>query len=61
MEKLLKRLFDYQKFAKNERIEKMVSDLEEMQSMNFVPDEALSFVTGGKNQEKKENEGDNKQ
>lgn len=58
MEKLLRRLFDYQKFAKNERIEKMVQDLEDVKQDECLPEEALSFVTGGTNQENKENKGE---
>lgn len=54
MEKLLKKLFDFQKFEKNEKIEKMISDLDGKYEPELLMDDALSFAVGGQKQENKD-------
>ena len=58
MEKKIIQLLDYQKFEKNDKIEKMLSELEGKYETDLLDDEALSFAVGGVKQEdvKKENE-----
>ena len=43
MEKKLKKLFDYQRFERNERLEKLISETESRYAKNLSDDD-LSFV-----------------
>lgn len=54
MEEKLKKLFDYQKFARNKHLEIQIDDA--LSQCEYMPDELLQAVTGGKkeNDEKKE-------
>ena len=63
MENKLKQLFDYQKFAKNEKIEKWVKELETKYEPELLTDDSLVFAVGGKqdsNNQEKNTEGDKK-
>ena len=51
MEDKLKQLFDYQKFAKNEKIEKWVKELETKYEPELLTDDSLVFAVGGKKEE----------
>lgn len=47
MDKLLKKLFDYQKFEGNQKLQSVI-ELSETYQENALNDEQLSFVFGGK-------------
>ena len=48
MEKILKKLFEYQKFANNPSLQKIIEESEARCAYQELPDSALSFATGGK-------------
>ena len=50
MEKKLKRLFDYQRFEKNEKLEKLIKQTEERYGTE-LSDELLSMTAGGLKEE----------
>ena len=45
MEKTLKRLFDYQRFANNKRIADMIADTESRYNNALLPDDMLELVS----------------
>lgn len=48
MEKKLKKLFDYQKFEQNEKLNKLISEAHYSASFIKLSDEDLKQVAGGK-------------
>ena len=53
IENLIKKLFDYQRFEKNKDLQKIINDIEDRYPENeLLGDYQLSFVAGGKEEEK---------
>ncbi|MBQ6492759.1 MAG: hypothetical protein IJI92_02715 [Erysipelotrichaceae bacterium] len=51
MENKLRKLFDYQRFAQNDDLKKMIRDCEDryvFSDVQILPDVELSMATGGK-------------
>lgn len=50
MNKLLKKLFDFQKFEENQELKNIIA-VSEQYDVEFLSDEQLSYVYGGKSEE----------
>ena len=63
IEKLLRRLFDYQRFEKDKRLDKIIREVEDRYSFSdcYISDLNLSLVAGGKNQDNIVNEQNKKE
>jgi len=60
IEKLLSRLFDFQRFEKNKDLQRIINEVEDSYERTFLADSELSLVAGGKEiqEDKKEDKSD---